>query len=943
MKFRQLRLILPFCGTVVLLGACAQSPSAPNVQTPATADAASAETTVVRKSPNDTRSYKYLTLPNSLRVLLVSDPDTEKSAAALSVYRGSFHEPENRPGLAHFLEHMLFIQTHTFPEIDGFQHHISGNGGSSNAYTALDHTNYFFDIRPAAFPEALARFAHFFIDPVLSPEYSAREKNAVHSEYQLQLKDDGWRGYMVGKQALNPDHPGARFTIGSLDTLSGDIHEDLVEFFAAEYSADQMGLVVLSNQSLAELESTITPLFSKIANKNIGPDHPQVPMYTANELPARVGIKALKDGTTVTYSFPMPDTRQHYRKKPEGYFSNLLGHEGEGSLYQFLNARGWIESLSSTVGSLDHANSMLSVSIRLSQSGEAHIDAITDALFQYIDLIKATPPQAWLYAEQARVAELSFRFQEKSNPMGFVYQMAPRLDHFAAEDLLVAPYLMEEFDAELIQQFMSYLRPDNLLMEVSSADLQGDQTEPWFGVAYTLDRGAVKRSPVEGGGMGLPPANPYLPENLALEADDKASIKQLVNDNGLSLWLDTDVAYGAPRANLSLELAVEGGFVEAHERAMAQLYRMLVNDNLSEITYPAYLAGLSYGLNVGDSGFSVSIRGYADKQQVLLSTVLAALQETPVDPQKFSNFKAALIREWRNTAKNKPFQQSFAALAEVLQNNRWPSAALADALSEVSAEDLLRWRDARLTSFSVQGLLHGSVAEADASRLQKLLQDTLPLKPHALARPVVQTIDQALRLQLPVEHDDAAMVLHIQDPDESFASRARSALAGQLLHNAFFRELRTEQQLGYVVSVSNRPIAERGGVSFIVQSPVMSAAGLVNATRLFLDNYIQAWPDLDPDELEQQKLGLINRLTQTPKNLNEQTGYYWQDLRRGHLSFDSRQQVADLVQQLSHEDMTAYFAQLQEKFDQRRLLVFTQGKFADVPQQGKLLSSVVGG
>ena len=47
-----------------------------------------AEVIEPRQSPNDQRSYRYLTLDNKLQVLLVSDPDTDKSAAALSVYRG---------------------------------------------------------------------------------------------------------------------------------------------------------------------------------------------------------------------------------------------------------------------------------------------------------------------------------------------------------------------------------------------------------------------------------------------------------------------------------------------------------------------------------------------------------------------------------------------------------------------------------------------------------------------------------------------------------------------------------------------------------------------------------------------------------------------------------------------------------------------------------------
>ena len=199
-----LTLLRPMIGAALLLaGLSGCQTTTPEAS--ATADEnAVAERLGLRKSPNDAREYRYLVLANKLRVLLVSDPDTDNAAAALSVYRGSFHEPETRPGLAHFLEHMLFIGTEKYPEVDSFQQYITANGGSSNAYTAPDHTNYFFDIQNSAFNEGLDRFGHFFIDPLLSVEYVEREKNAVHSEYQMQIKDDGWRGYMVSKLALNP-------------------------------------------------------------------------------------------------------------------------------------------------------------------------------------------------------------------------------------------------------------------------------------------------------------------------------------------------------------------------------------------------------------------------------------------------------------------------------------------------------------------------------------------------------------------------------------------------------------------------------------------------------------------------------------------------------------------------------------------------------------------
>lgn len=63
------------------------------------------------KSANDKRTYRGLELTNGLRVLLVSDPTTDKSAASLDVNIGSLSDPRELPGLAHFLEHMLFLGT----------------------------------------------------------------------------------------------------------------------------------------------------------------------------------------------------------------------------------------------------------------------------------------------------------------------------------------------------------------------------------------------------------------------------------------------------------------------------------------------------------------------------------------------------------------------------------------------------------------------------------------------------------------------------------------------------------------------------------------------------------------------------------------------------------------------------------------------------------------
>jgi insulysin len=59
----------------------------------------------------DDRQYRVIKLENELEVLLVQDADTDKASAAMDVNVGNFSDPRDMPGLAHCVEHMLFMGT----------------------------------------------------------------------------------------------------------------------------------------------------------------------------------------------------------------------------------------------------------------------------------------------------------------------------------------------------------------------------------------------------------------------------------------------------------------------------------------------------------------------------------------------------------------------------------------------------------------------------------------------------------------------------------------------------------------------------------------------------------------------------------------------------------------------------------------------------------------
>ena len=145
------------------------------------------------KHPLDKSESRTLVLDNGLKVLMVSDPDLNLSSASMAVDVGSFKDPLDALGLAHFLEHMLFLGTEKYPEEGEYKEYLSQNGGYANAYTSRDHTNYHFQVFPDAFEGALDRFAQFFIAPLFTEDFTQREKNAVDSEFELYLENDTWR------------------------------------------------------------------------------------------------------------------------------------------------------------------------------------------------------------------------------------------------------------------------------------------------------------------------------------------------------------------------------------------------------------------------------------------------------------------------------------------------------------------------------------------------------------------------------------------------------------------------------------------------------------------------------------------------------------------------------------------------------------------------------
>lgn len=895
----------------------------------------------ITKSPNDPRHYESFQLSNQLQVLLVSDPTTDKAAAALDVHVGSGSDPKGREGLAHFLEHMLFLGTEKYPLVGDYKKFITTNGGRVNAYTTFDHTNYFFDIGKDHLEPALDRFAQFFVAPLFPEAYVAREKHAVHSEYKSKLKNDTWNRLRAYKNVINPQHPFAQFAIGTLETLSdrddSKIRDELIAFYQQHYSANLMKLVVLGKEPLPQLKQWVTEKFSAVKNSNKTLEKPQVSLFDNERLPSRLNIVPVKEQRSLILSFPIPETKQYYTSKPVQHISYLLGHEGSGSLFTFLKAKGWVYGLSAGQGMTLGDESTFDVGVRLTEAGFDRIPEIVSYIFQSIELIKKEGVSEWVHKERLRLANVAFRFQEQSTPIRYVKVLAKRMHQYPIQDVLRGPYALDDFTPELITEYLNKLTPDRLLMTVSAKGLNTDAVDPWFGTRYQLralpnDLLAQWRNSEIDLALTVPQRNIFLPEDLSVKPlrQTSATPELIKSVDGLALWYKQDNSFQVPRSDFYASIRSPFANETPKNTVLTELYVRAVNDQMNEFAYSARLGGLRFKLYKHMRGFALKISGYNDKQAQLLERVVTHLKKPNITPAGFALLKSELMRELDNANYKRPYKQILSELTSLLLQDYWDKKQQRIALETVTQVDLENFIPKLLDKISIVGLAHGNVYPEEvltvANSLEQLLREKN--KPEIVPVSRVTQIPQGESQvrQVAIDHGDSAISVYFQGSNTSFSNSAKFKLLAYILSSPFFQDLRTEKQLGYVVFSAPLPIMKVPGIVFTVQSPSADPIVLEKSVEDFLKNYAAHIVAMTDEAFERYKRGLLTRILFKEKSLSERTARYWTEVNNGYHDFDSRDQLAQAIKDVTKNDFQQAYYRYLLSDARKRVVVRSFGK-----------------
>jgi insulysin len=869
-----------------------------------------------QKHPLDQSELRRFVLDNGIQVLLISDPRFNKSAGSLTVTAGALSDPNERLGMAHYLEHMLFMGTKKYPAVDDYPQYISENGGWRNAYTTSDHTNFHFDIKHDAFEGALDRLSQFFIAPLFDKTYTERETNAINSEFQRFKEHDGWRTSQVQKLFFNQDHPYSRFIIGSTETLSGVSPEELTTFYSNNYSADRMRLVLLGKAPLDTLQTLATKYFLPIQNKNLGRITYDSNYQSEKETFRLIHVEPIKDSRTVEIEFPLPTYYKDYESKPGGLLGSLIGHEGKGSLLSLLKQKGLATGLGANVFLSSRDFGRAGITVTVTPKGMENYQEIVRLTLAYIEMLKKEPYPSYHYQELATKAKLDEIYTDRGEGYGYASALGRTLAKYPLEVAERISYLYGKENPEAYKNLLSYVRPNNMIVTLTAKVIPTTKTEPIFGTQYEYTENDSVYTTLQNistnPNLHLPAANPFMPKQAAIPnrpQNETVIPTKIIDEPGIVLYHSLDQHFLRPKVSLQYKIRFPKENMSPRFKVLLDTYTNCVNESLNELAYPASLAGLNYSFQNGYEGIYFSIGGFDESAEKLYGNVLEHMQNVNITEQTFEAIKDRKIRDHKNFAKQEAWRIARTYAYDILNAVSYTPAEQLSILETLTLSDIQSFAKTLYQKGFVEALVHGNLPAEQAKALTRKMRKNLGLQPISKAA----TFDQTYLRQNNAESIWSISKLEVNNSgfrrnyymgENSPKNHAISLILGKFIDRPFFTEMRSNQQLGYITAAGVASLEHTSIYAyFIIQSDGYAADEVNKRADAFISTYGEKFDTMPDDAFENLRATALEELKQKSKTISEKSGKLNTQAFTFNGYFDRDQKSIDALQALTKADV----------------------------------------
>jgi insulysin len=890
-------------------------------------------------------------LDNGIEALLISDPKTEESGILVMVNVGSLSDPVDYPGLAHFLEHMLFLGTTKYPSESEYFKYISDHGGNLEAFTTPSSTCFFFSVNNDAFLGALDRFSYFFKEPLFNPTGVDREMQAVNQEYEKNVENDLIRQYYVHKELSNSSHPLHAFNMGNIQSLKKVTQDILKTWYKEHYSANLMKIVVQSNLPLNDLRDKVVESFKDVPNSNKSVLTLTSPFITPEYKAKFVYIEPIQDTQKLTMIWELPSKFAALNvSQPENIVCHILGHEGEKSLLAELKKQKLAESLGCGAMRYNKDLSEMYLEVGLTENGLKNVDLVITLVYQTIQRIKEKGIEETLFQEIQKMAKIEYQFQNKEQPHNFYQKHAYMLPNESMDTYPEVTLIPQKYDPNAIQEYLSYLTPAQaqyfILAPSSKTLITPDKQEQWIGARYSVKAvptqwiekwSAISTSP----SIDIPDPNNFIPTKVELVSEvAKKSEKRIpiplaiISNDQANIYFAQDTLFKIPKVNWIFTIRTPAiAMNDSTKIVMGDLYSKFIDDVLNKLSYPAKVAGLEYSIKRAKNGITLEIGGYSQNSEVLFHEILESIKKLEISNDKFNLYKESLLRKYRNFANESPLDQAVEIFKSVLYENYVKEAEKATVLKDLTYQNFTEWYKTLYSKTFIEGILYGNMTSSDAANVAQEIVSSFKGSPylkneHFEEKVLVIPQDVGpMYLENYTKAAGNAVLLAIEDPTFTFKERATQQILMTAIKEPFFGTLRTKQQTGYLVHSIDQEVERKLFNLFLVQSSTHDTRDLLARFEEFIESYLQELgkKELSEEQFDKIKKSLKINLEENPKNITEMANTLNELAFKYDGDFDWISKRIQALDNLTYEEFIQTANGLLGKSNKRRLAILLHG------------------
>lgn len=897
-----------------------------------------------------TRKTAKIRLENGLEAYLISDPNADQSAAAFSMEVGSWNDDPQYAGIAHFLEHLLFMGSETYPEENAYDKQVWDNGGVLNAYTAPDRTVYIFSVNNDAFLTTLDMFSHMFVDPLFNPSGIKRELHAVDQEHDKNIESDGSRMWMVLKETGNQNHPNALFSTGNAETLGGIPQKEVKRWHRNNYSSDRAHLTLYSTLPIEELKAQTVRLFSAVPKSSTPLTFSKEKLFSEQQEGSIIAIKPFKDLRSLSIEWELsPEYVQNFDNRSHDLLGYILGSRHASSLYTQLKNEGLIEDISSGMMRAGKETALFSISFDLTPQGAEQFEVVIERCFQTLNSLKASGVPPYIFNEMKTMAKIDYEFQSRMTPYAFVQNHAHNMIDEPIETYPLKTVLPTTYNAEETEKFLKRLTPESAAYFIfASPELTGihpDKKETWTEAEYTVRKISPETITAWNNlpshpHIALPDQNHFIPNSLKLvtsEGDGVVHItprpKKLVDNDRGTLYFWEDHQYYVPEITWIFNIYTPLVDGSARQVVLFDFFTYTLDEKLAPTLSFAQPASLGMGCFPNDMKFTLQIGGYSEKAPLLLEHVLKELKNCKMTKEEFDLYSASLKSSYANKGKAMPMTQALEIYQNLLFSNAPKHTEKLAALHHLTYEDYLSFADHLLDDCYVEALLAGNMTENEAHQTWTTIHEKLGANPYLKKNHekkqmlTLSSFQGPFKIPAQTESLGNAAILMIQEGAMTFPKKASQSILGTALQEDFFDTLRTKQQTAYIAKAVSGEEEEQLYNLFLVQSTSHQPDELIARFELFLETYIKDFETiLSEGRFELIKSNVITILETPPTNLAQMASQLHTLAFNHKGDFERREKLVAALKDLTYENFKKDTTSFLSRKNPKRIAIMLEGK-----------------